>query len=108
MIYNSISKINFENIILTKEQLQIFKRLLNGETVILSEELTDIFVDYSLAECKRIDDDTFTLSITEIGKNYNEYLKKEEQLRLYANIKEWIAIGISIIALIVSIIALAK
>jgi len=108
LLYKSISKTDFEKIILTKEQFQIFNRLLVGENIMLSEELTDIFVDYGLATGKRIDDNTFKLTITEIGKNYNEYLKMDKQLKLYSNIKEWIAIGISIIALIVSIIALSK
>lgn len=108
LLYKGISEIAFDKIILTKDQFKFFKRLLNGESIMLPVELANIFVDYGLAKSTRIDDNTYKVSITEIGKNYSEYLHKEEQLKLYSNIKEWISIAVSIIALIVSFIALTK
>ena len=100
---HSITEVDFDKIHLTKEQKKSFKMMLSGKSVKLPNDTAYIFLDLLLAEDVSGDKNTYTLKITEIGKNYDAYLKDKTKDYILAGIKDWLALIISIIAIAVSI-----
>lgn len=117
MFNKSIADYDCEKIHLTKHQIAWLRLLAYGvdgsnsfhgshnRCVILPKSEALVYTDYGLAE---ITDEDFgynkvKLKISEFGKIYVEYIEEQEKKQKQANFKDWIAIIISIVALIISL-----
>lgn len=103
---------NFENIVLTRDELLFVSRLYHADNWLHQSFIPkrvdiDSLMETGLIEDIEAGEHTFYL-LTEYGKRYYIYAKKHNFSLFLSESRQWIAILISLLALIVSLISICK
>ena len=100
----------FDKIFLTERDVSLLEDSKNGE--VIYSKSADYLLEMGLMEHYRLTENKNAFVITPIGLRYVKYLndlkQKEKNKQKIISIRYWITNAISILALIVSIIALIK